>query len=162
MILIDNNLKDLAAGREKIRKAELDLPHKYRGPLLAAFARRRRAFEVARDSPVSIHVDRFCFDYLAATVARRVDRGRLGLYAYCQYGRHAATDSRAGGISRARDRCLFAGRVWLFAYRRTGGRRGGRMDWRTADNYSGRSGLVSVRSRALYFLPNIAEGRVGW
>ncbi len=49
MILIDNNLKDLAAGREKIRKAELDLPHKYRGPLLAAFARRRRAFEVARD-----------------------------------------------------------------------------------------------------------------
>ncbi len=49
MILLNDNIKDLAAGREKIRKAELDLPHKYRGPLLAAFARRRRAFEVARD-----------------------------------------------------------------------------------------------------------------
>jgi hypothetical protein len=48
MILIDNCLTDLVVGYQAIRQVERDLPRKWRGPLLAAYARRRQAFEQAR------------------------------------------------------------------------------------------------------------------
>jgi len=45
MILVDKQLTDLVAGYERILQAEVELLHRWRGPLLAAYARRRAAFE---------------------------------------------------------------------------------------------------------------------
>src|SRR4030065_609996 len=45
MILVDNQLNDLVAGYERILQAEVELLRRWRGPLLAAYARRRAAYE---------------------------------------------------------------------------------------------------------------------
>jgi hypothetical protein len=67
MILIDNSLIDLVRGYERIVRAEAELAQRWREPLLAAYARRREAYE----------------DELAELRRRRADllaRSRQGLW----------------------------------------------------------------------------------
>ncbi|MCR4407597.1 MAG: hypothetical protein NUW24_11860 [Anaerolineae bacterium] len=48
MILLDNRLTDLVKGYDRVREADLHLRSEWRHRLLAAYARRRAAYDLAR------------------------------------------------------------------------------------------------------------------